>query len=127
MNCSDILTFLPGVNIPFDITAGKGPIIADPIRTMEVRPHACALSWVLCCDTRTRRAAPAVAVGALAATVSEAPAAPFILPIVALVVGRMPALDLKAMTCCPVWLTAANHPVLSSHCLPLSLYRVWTR
>ena len=34
---SDILTFLPGVNIPFDITAGKGPIIADPIRTMEVR------------------------------------------------------------------------------------------
>lgn len=32
---SDILTFLPGVNIPFDITAGKGPIIADPIRTME--------------------------------------------------------------------------------------------
>ena len=25
-----------GVNIPFDITAGKGPIIADPIRTMEV-------------------------------------------------------------------------------------------
>ena len=25
------------MNIPFDITAGKGPVIADPIRTMEVR------------------------------------------------------------------------------------------
>ena len=34
---SDILTPLTGMNIPFDITAGKGPIIADPIRTMEVR------------------------------------------------------------------------------------------
>lgn len=32
---SDILTPLPGMNIPFDITAGKGPIIADPIRTMK--------------------------------------------------------------------------------------------
>lgn len=109
MNCSDILTFLPGVNIPFDITAGKGPIIADPIRTMEVRSHACSLSWVLCCDTRTRRAAP------------------FILPSVAQGGERMTALDPEAVTCCPVWLTAANHPVLASHCLPLSLYRVWTR
>ena len=34
---SDILTPLTGMNIPFDITAGQGPIIADPIRTMEVR------------------------------------------------------------------------------------------
>jgi hypothetical protein len=34
---SDILTPLTGMNIPFDITAGKGPVIADPIRTMEVR------------------------------------------------------------------------------------------
>lgn len=25
-----------GMNIPFDITAGKGPVIPDPIRTMEV-------------------------------------------------------------------------------------------
>jgi hypothetical protein len=33
---SDILTPLTGMNIPFDITAGKGPVIADPIRTMEV-------------------------------------------------------------------------------------------
>lgn len=33
---SDILTPLPGLNIPFDITAGQGPIIADPIRSMEV-------------------------------------------------------------------------------------------
>lgn len=32
---SDILTPLPGLNIPFDITAGQGPIIADPIRCME--------------------------------------------------------------------------------------------
>lgn len=32
---SDILTPLPGMNIPFDIVKGKGPIIADPIRTME--------------------------------------------------------------------------------------------
>jgi len=32
---SDILTPLTGMNIPFDITAGKGPVIADPIRTME--------------------------------------------------------------------------------------------
>ncbi|KAL4436151.1 hypothetical protein ABPG77_005599 [Micractinium sp. CCAP 211/92] len=32
---SDILTPITGMNIPFDITAGKGPIIPDPIRTME--------------------------------------------------------------------------------------------
>ncbi|KAG0469123.1 hypothetical protein HPP92_018451 [Vanilla planifolia] len=29
---SDILTPLPGMNIPFDIVKGKGPIIYDPIR-----------------------------------------------------------------------------------------------
>lgn len=33
---SDILTPIAGMNIPFDITAGKGPVIFDPIRTMEV-------------------------------------------------------------------------------------------
>lgn len=33
---SDILTPLPGMNIPFDIVKGKGPIIHHPIRTMEV-------------------------------------------------------------------------------------------
>lgn len=33
---SDILTPLTGMNIPFDISAGKGPIIHDPIRTIEV-------------------------------------------------------------------------------------------
>ncbi len=33
---SDILTPLTGMNIPFDISAGEGPIIHDPIRTMEV-------------------------------------------------------------------------------------------
>ena len=31
---SDILTPIAGMNIPFDITAGKGPVIFDPIRTM---------------------------------------------------------------------------------------------
>lgn len=32
---SDILTPLPGMNIPFDIGSGNGPVIFDPIRTME--------------------------------------------------------------------------------------------
>lgn len=32
---SDILTPLPGMNIPFDIVKGKGPIIYDPLRTAE--------------------------------------------------------------------------------------------
>lgn len=32
---SDILTPLTGMNIPFDIQAGKGPIIEHPIRTMK--------------------------------------------------------------------------------------------
>lgn len=32
---SDILTPLTGMNIPFDIIAGTGPVIAKPIRTME--------------------------------------------------------------------------------------------
>jgi uroporphyrinogen decarboxylase len=39
---SDILTPLTGMNIPFDITAGKGPVIAEPIRTMEVRHQTLA-------------------------------------------------------------------------------------
>ena len=30
---SDILTPLPGMNIPFDIVKGKGPVIFDPIHT----------------------------------------------------------------------------------------------
>lgn len=33
---SDILTPLTGMNIPFDIDTGRGPIIHNPIRTMEV-------------------------------------------------------------------------------------------
>ena len=33
---SDILTPLTGMGIPFDITAGQGPIIHDPIRTLQV-------------------------------------------------------------------------------------------
>ncbi|CAD7698626.1 unnamed protein product [Ostreobium quekettii] len=32
---SDILTPLPGMNIAFDIVKGRGPIIHEPIRTME--------------------------------------------------------------------------------------------
>ena len=32
---SDILTPLTGMNIPFDILAGSGPVIHEPIRTME--------------------------------------------------------------------------------------------
>ena len=32
---SDILTPLPGLGIDFDIVESKGPVIADPIRTME--------------------------------------------------------------------------------------------
>ncbi|GJR87320.1 uroporphyrinogen decarboxylase [Tanacetum coccineum] len=32
---SDILTPLPGMNIPFDIVKGKGPIIFDPISTAD--------------------------------------------------------------------------------------------
>ena len=32
---SYILTPLPGMNIPFDIVKGKGPIIFDPISTAD--------------------------------------------------------------------------------------------
>jgi uroporphyrinogen decarboxylase len=32
---SDILTPLTGMNIPFDIVAGRGPVISKPIRTLE--------------------------------------------------------------------------------------------
>lgn len=35
---SDILTPLTGMGIPFDIEAGRGPIIHTPIRTMQVTP-----------------------------------------------------------------------------------------
>lgn len=34
---SDILTPLTGMGIPFDIEAGRGPVIHTPIRTMQVR------------------------------------------------------------------------------------------
>ena len=40
---SDILTPLAGMNIDFDIVQGKGPIIADPIRSLEV-PFSCPTS-----------------------------------------------------------------------------------
>ena len=33
---SDILTPLTGMNIPFDIVKGHGPLIQDPIRTIKV-------------------------------------------------------------------------------------------
>jgi len=47
------------VNIPFDITAGKGPIIADPIRTMEASfacwcTNAPKLQLVICSPERPR-------------------------------------------------------------------------
>ena len=32
---SDILTPLTGMNIPFDIVKNRGPVIHNPIRTME--------------------------------------------------------------------------------------------
>ena len=32
---SDILTPLTGMNIPFDILQGKGPVIHNPIRTLQ--------------------------------------------------------------------------------------------
>lgn len=43
---SDILTPLSGMNIPFDIVQGKGPIIADPIRSMEVQQHDHSCEYV---------------------------------------------------------------------------------
>lgn len=46
---SDILTPLAGMNIDFDIVTGKGPIIADPIRSMEVRRRSfCQLEVCTC-------------------------------------------------------------------------------
>ncbi len=42
---SDILTPIAGMNIPFDITAGKGPVIFDPIRTMD---QVCSCARVAC-------------------------------------------------------------------------------
>ncbi len=33
---SDILTPLSGMNIPFDIVQGMGPVIPNPIRSMQV-------------------------------------------------------------------------------------------
>lgn len=41
---SDILTPLTGMGIPFDIEAGRGPVIHDPIRTMQV----CSLFLDVC-------------------------------------------------------------------------------
>jgi uroporphyrinogen-III decarboxylase len=46
LTCSDILTPLPALGVPFEIDDAKGPIIANPIRTMEeVRfdSHSCRL------------------------------------------------------------------------------------
>jgi hypothetical protein len=50
---SDILTPLTGMNIPFDITGGSGPIIHNPIRTLEVLtpplpPGSKKTLWALC-------------------------------------------------------------------------------
>jgi len=40
---SDILTPLEGMNIDFDFLQGKGPVIEDPIRTMEQVERVCKL------------------------------------------------------------------------------------
>ncbi|QUY44903.1 uroporphyrinogen decarboxylase [Acaryochloris marina] len=40
---SDIVTPLPGIGIKMDVAEGKGPIIEDPIRTMEQVNHLHAL------------------------------------------------------------------------------------
>lgn len=40
---SDILTPISGMNIPFDIVAGKGPVIFDPIRTQQQVDQVSAL------------------------------------------------------------------------------------
>lgn len=45
---SDILTPLTGMNIPFDIVAGKGPIIENPIRTMD-QVRSSSLACATCC------------------------------------------------------------------------------
>lgn len=44
--CSDILTPLPGLGVAFDIDDNKGPLIDNPIRTMEQvkKLHALDLS-----------------------------------------------------------------------------------
>ncbi len=51
---SDILTPLAGMGIEFDIVKGKGPIIADPIRSMEVPLLSCSGSalQLLCLPVR---------------------------------------------------------------------------
>lgn len=33
--CSDILTPLPALGVPFEIDDVKGPIIAEPVRSLE--------------------------------------------------------------------------------------------
>lgn len=45
---SDILTPLTGMSIPFDIVAGKGPIIENPIRTMD-QVRSSSLACAPCC------------------------------------------------------------------------------
>ena len=38
---SDILTPLPSMGIEFDVVKGKGPVIFDPIRSMDQVPRLC--------------------------------------------------------------------------------------
>ena len=47
--CSDILTPLPALGVPFEIDDVKGPLIANPIRTIDqVRSKPTTITyWVL--------------------------------------------------------------------------------
>ena len=38
MVCSDILTPLPALGVPFEIDDVKGPLIANPVRSIEQVP-----------------------------------------------------------------------------------------
>ena len=93
---SDILTFLPGVNIPFDITAGKGPIIADPIRTMEVRAAGQGGAGLGCGAAAGAAADACATLGGARAGASRVPAAAPLRP--PQQVDKMTQLDPEAVT-----------------------------
>ena len=46
--CSDILTPLPALGVAFDIDDNKGPLIDNPIRTMEQVGRGLSPSHVVC-------------------------------------------------------------------------------
>lgn len=49
--CSDILTPLPALGVPFEIDDIKGPLIANPVRTLDQvhvqRPFYCLLQYLV--------------------------------------------------------------------------------